>query len=124
MIQVMGALLGIDMQAFERPEGSDELPPGVTPMSPPSVSKSAPPPPKAPEPKDEPMEEVEETEEAKQKKEALELKAQGSELYRKREFAPAAEAFQKAWDLWPQDITFLTNLAGVISMRTPCPLRS
>lgn len=115
--------MGIDMQGFERPEGSNELPPGVVPMSPPSASspspssssatKAAPPPPKVPEPKDEPMEEVEETEEDKQKKEALELKAKGSELYRKREFAPAAENFQKAWDLWPQDITFLTNLAGV-----------
>ncbi|KAG8842520.1 Hsp90 cochaperone [Tulasnella sp. 330] len=125
--KVLGALMGIDMQGFERPEGSTELPPGVTPMSPPSASSpspassakaaasAAPQPPstKVPEPKDEPMEEVEETEEDKQKKEALELKAKGSELYKKRDFTPAAENFQKAWDLWPHDITFLTNLAAV-----------
>jgi len=47
------------------------------------------------------------------KKEALELKAKGSDLYKNREFGPAAELFEKAWDLWPHDITFLTNLAAV-----------
>ncbi|KAG9034064.1 Hsp90 cochaperone [Tulasnella sp. JGI-2019a] len=124
MIQVLGVLMGIDMQGFERPEGSNELPPGVSPMSPSSASTSSPtaaassaksaPPPAAPGPKkDEPMEDVEETEEDKQKKEALELKAKGSDAYRKRDFGPAAENFQKAWDLWPKDITFLTNLAAV-----------
>ena len=40
MIDVLGALMGIDMQGFTREEGSDELPPGFqkaepTPSSPP-----------------------------------------------------------------------------------------
>lgn len=59
------------------------------------------------------MEEPEEDdEEAKAKKEAEAAKKTGSEAYKKREFDVAAASFQKAWDLWPKDITFLTNLGG------------
>jgi len=43
----------------------------------------------------------------------LELKAKGSEAYKKRDFVTAKELFSKAWEVWPQDITFLTNLAAV-----------
>lgn len=123
MITVLGALMGIDMQAYERPEGSNEMPPGAASSSspPPSSTSSAPPPPPKAEPKKEepaPMEEVEETEEDKEKKEAMELKAKAGELYKKRDFKPAAELYQKAWDTWPKDVTFLTNLAG------PCPCPS
>ncbi|KAG8889803.1 Hsp90 cochaperone, partial [Tulasnella sp. 403] len=126
MITVLGVLLGIDIQGFEREEGSDELPPGVKPQSTPSqpqpsspASTSKPAPassakPKAAEaPKPEPMEVEEELddEEAKAKKEALALKAKGGEAYKKRDFAVAKESYEKAWDTWPKDITFLTNLA-------------
>ncbi|KAF8335078.1 uncharacterized protein EI90DRAFT_397970 [Cantharellus anzutake] len=34
MIQVMGVLMGIDMQGFARPGGSDEVPQGFEPSSP------------------------------------------------------------------------------------------
>ena len=128
MIDVLGALMGIDMQGFSRPEGSDDLPPGVIPGSAPkpaspppqktqtpqaSSSKSPPP---APEPvkveEDVEMEEDEDEEEVKAKKEAEAEKKLGSEAYKKRDFEAAATHFSKAWDVWPKDITFLTNLGG------------
>ena len=34
MIDVLGVLMGIDMQGFSRPEGSDEMPPGFNASSP------------------------------------------------------------------------------------------
>lgn len=139
MIQVIGVLLGIDMQGFSRPEGSDELPPGfsaapgssssATPASwtsdRPSSSKS-----RAPEPQDvkmaeaEVVEEEEEDEDAKLKKEAEAEKKKGSDAYRARNLEAAEAAFSKAWDLWPKDITFLTNLSGMLivcTYSTVCP---
>ncbi|KAK0467907.1 activator of Hsp70 and Hsp90 chaperone [Desarmillaria tabescens] len=127
MIDVLGALMGIDMQAFNRPEGSDELPEGYSKVDP-SVPKSSPPPPQPaasssqpsastsapPPPTSEDVEMDEEVaEEAKAKKEAEEAKRVGGEAYKKRNFDEASQQFQKAWDLWPKDITFLTNLAAV-----------
>lgn len=125
MIDVLGALMGIDMQGFSRPEGSDEVPPGVPksatspPSSPPpsanptssraSASSS-----KVHEPEDVTMaEEVqEEDEDAIVKKEAEAEKKLGADAYKKRDFATAITHFTKAWDTWPKDIAFLTNLAG------------
>jgi len=52
-------------------------------------------------------------EEAQAKKEAEAAKKAGNEAYKKREFDEAATQFSKAWDLWPKDITFLTNLGAV-----------
>lgn len=52
-------------------------------------------------------------EEKKAKAEAEAQKKIGSEAYKKREFETAAAAFEKAWDSWPKDITFLTNLSGM-----------
>lgn len=127
MIDVLGALMGIDMQGFNRPEGSDELPEGYSKVDPsastsspsppqpaassfqPSASTSAPPPPAS---EDVEMDE-EVAEEAVAKKEAEEAKRIGGEAYKKRNFDEALQQFQKAWDLWPKDITFLTNLAAV-----------
>ncbi|THU83922.1 TPR-like protein [Dendrothele bispora CBS 962.96] len=117
MIDALGALMGIDIQAHERPEGSDDIPTGASPSSPPpKPAASSPPPPQpssssAPATEDVEMEEVDE-EEAKAKKEALELKKTGGEAYKKREFDEAIKAFEKAWDVWPKDITFLTNLGA------------
>ena len=117
--------MGVDMQGFSREEGSDELPPGVSkvdtaspPSSPPpkpatSTSKPTPPPP-APEPEDVEMAE-EDQEEAAAKKAAEAAKKVGSEAYKKRDFEEAAKNFEKAWDVWPKDITFLTNLGGMRS---------
>lgn len=124
MIDVMGVAMGIDMHGFSRPEGSDELPPGIVredkPPSPqrftPSASSSKPaskpaPPPPAPEPEDVEMSE-EDLEEARIKKEAEDAKKAGNEAYKKRNFDEAAVLFQKAWDTWPKDVTYLTNLGG------------
>jgi stress-induced-phosphoprotein 1 len=54
----------------------------------------------------------EEEGEVKAKKEAEAVKKAGSDAYRKRDFGEAAKQFQKAWDIWPKDITFLTNLGA------------
>jgi hypothetical protein len=129
MIDVLGVLMGIDMQGFGRPEGSDELPPGFEKATPPpSFSNSPPPAPKpstssAPPPSSSKpkVEEVveedvemedEDDEDKKAQKEADAEKKLGSEAYKKRDFATAAKHFEKAWDLWPKDITFLSNLGG------------
>lgn len=126
MIDVLGALMGIDMQAFNRPEGSDELPEGFSKVDPSAPTSSPPPPQQAasssqpsastsapPPPASEDVEMDEEVaEEAKAKKEAGEAKRIGGEAYKKRNFDEALQQFQKAWDLWPKDITFLTNSAG------------
>lgn len=131
MIEVLGALMGVDMQASTREEGSTDLPEGATqqqarPATPPpaasssssSSSKAAPPPPPPA-----PAEDVEmlDDEEAQAKKEALAEKAAGAASYKAREFDDAIAHFQKAWDLWPKDATFLTNLSGT-SVRPARPL--
>jgi hypothetical protein len=125
MIDVLGVLMGVDMQGFSREEGSDELPPAVAkaetaspPSSPPpkpaaSTSKPTPPPP-APQPEDVEMTKEDQEEEAA-KKEAEAAKKAGSGAYKKRDFEEAAKNFEKAWDVWPKDITFLTNLGGMQS---------
>jgi len=119
MIDVLGALMGIDMQGFSRPEGSDEVPPGVPtsaaspPSSPPPSAK--PPPSAASSSKvhgDVKMAEAEEDEDAAVKKEAEAEKKLGADAYKKRDFATAITHFTKAWDTWPKGIAFLTNRAG------------
>ena len=125
MIDVLGALMRIDMQGFSRPEGSDELPPGVPPSaafaaSPPSSPPSSAPPPAASsskvlEPDDVKMAEVEEEVDdgdAAAKAAAEAEKKLGAEAYKKRDFAVAITHFSKAWETWPKDVTFLTNLGG------------
>ncbi|KAG9053986.1 Hsp90 cochaperone [Serendipita sp. 407] len=129
MISVLGVLMGIDMQGFAREEGSDELPPGYSKASPPppptssnggagssaSTLKSKPAPaPPAPDVKmaDPEPEPEEDDEEAMAKKAALAEKTKGNDSYKKREFDAAIESFKKAWEVWPKDITFLTNLAA------------
>ncbi|KIY71773.1 chaperone [Cylindrobasidium torrendii FP15055 ss-10] len=114
MIDVLGALMGVDMQGFSRPEGSDDLPEGYAkaeePAAPPPAPKKAKtPPPPEPAAEDQDMDD----EDAKAQKEATEAKKIGSEAYKKRDFEAAAAAFSKAWETWPKDITFLTNLAAV-----------
>jgi len=58
------------------------------------------------------MEEDEDDEEVKARKEAEAEKKSGTEAYKKRDFEAAITHFSKAWDVWPKDITFLTNLGG------------
>ncbi|KAI1793009.1 chaperone [Ganoderma leucocontextum] len=124
MIDVLGALMGINMQGFAREEGSDELPPGVSSadvhsqsQSPPPATTSPPPPPAASSSKstesakEEDVEMLDE-EEAAAKKQAEEEKKLGAEAYKARDLENAIAHFQKAWDTYPKDITFLTNLAA------------
>ena len=58
------------------------------------------------------MEEDEDDEEVKARKQAEAEKKLGSEAYKKRDFETAATHFSKAWEVWPKDLTFLTNLGG------------
>ena len=115
MIDVLGVLMGIDMQGFSRPEGSDEMPPEFTANSSPPTQSSPPPAEVKPEPPsataDFEMEEVDK-EEANAKKEAEEAKKAGADAYKKKDFDEAIKHFKHAWDVWPKDITFLTNLGG------------
>ncbi|CAL1702063.1 unnamed protein product [Somion occarium] len=108
-------------EVLDAKAGSEELPPGFkkspeAPSSPPpqpqaSTSKPAEP---APAPAQEQEDvEMEDAEEAKAKKEAEAEKKAGSEAYKARDFEKAAAHFSKAWEIWPKDITFLTNLGAV-----------
>jgi tetratricopeptide (TPR) repeat protein len=108
---------------MERPEGSNEMPPGMEPMpGSPAASSSKPkaesskpaPAPKQPEPKEEPMEV--DDEDAKAKKEAEAVKAQGNAAYKARKFEEAIEHYNKAWELYPKDVAFLTNLSGELDL--------
>jgi stress-induced-phosphoprotein 1 len=56
--------------------------------------------------------EAEEDEDAAAKKAAEAEKKLGAEAYKKRDFAAAVTHFSKAWETWPKDIVFLTNLAA------------
>ncbi|KAF9452004.1 hypothetical protein P691DRAFT_275338 [Macrolepiota fuliginosa MF-IS2] len=114
MIDALGVLMGIDIQAQTRPEGSSEGFPQeeARPSTPPPTASSSKKPEPVPTPasgqEDVEMEEVDE-EEAKAKKEAEASKKLGTEAYKKRDFDIAISHFEKAWDLYPKDITFLSN---------------
>jgi stress-induced-phosphoprotein 1 len=117
MIDVLGALMGIDIQANTRPEGSDEHPetfrkePPV-PSSPPQTSSSKPRQAAPPAPVEEDVEMEEDSEEAQAKTNAVAAKEAGSAAYKKRNFEEAVKQFQLAWDTWPHDLAFLTNLGA------------
>lgn len=123
MIDVLGALMGIDMQGFSRDEGSDVLPPGVKEEEAAYASQSTSSPPPAPSastskptPKPATDEDVEmDDEDARAKKESELEKQTGAAAYKARDFPKAAEHFAKAWEVWPKDVTYLTNLGGELS---------
>lgn len=146
MLTVLGVAMGIDIvgsdgvelcklteqDAMERPAGSNEMPPGMPGQDAPaasSSSRSAPDPvpteekPK-PKPAAEPVEEdvPMEDDDANAKKEADELKAKGNVAYKGRKFDEAIEAYSKAWEVYPKDVTFLTNLSGqsIVCFKTVC----
>lgn len=120
-LQVMGALLGLDMQMGVPPEGApsgsgkpteaeEDVPmTDAGPQSnPPPAEKKEP----EPEPEAEPDPEDEEAIAKKRaKEEAEQEKKLGNDLYKKRQFDEAIEHYSKAWDLH-KDITYLTNLAA------------
>ncbi|OTB19271.1 hypothetical protein K445DRAFT_192208 [Daldinia sp. EC12] len=123
MIQVLGVLMGIDMQMG----GSDDIPgaaaagassgakeveedvemPDANAADSKSQSKSEPA--KAPEP--EPELDEEEIAKRKAKEEADKEKALGTENYKKRNFDEAIKHYTKAWELY-KDITYLNNLGA------------
>lgn len=103
MIQVMGVMMGIDLQAFERPEdvpGADK-----------EVPAAPKPAPAEPKPKETPKEE-ESSEDAAEKAAAEAEKKLGNAAYLQRDFSTAVEHYTKAWDLH-KDITYLNNLGAV-----------
>jgi stress-induced-phosphoprotein 1 len=116
MIQVLGVLMGVDMEMRDAPpeeaagaSGSrveEDVQMGDAPAAKPEPTK------KAPEPEPEP-EEVDEEAEAKKKakEEADKEKALGTENYKKRNFDEAIKHYQAAWDLH-EDITYLNNLGA------------
>ncbi|RMZ75427.1 hypothetical protein DV737_g5289, partial [Chaetothyriales sp. CBS 132003] len=111
-LQVMGVLLGVDMQmadpadaaaAAARAEAEEEALPSSKP--PPAAAKK-------PEPEPEPEAEDEEAVAAKKAKaEADAEKKLGTEKYKKRQFDEAIAHYTKAWELH-RDITYLTNLGA------------
>ena len=116
-LQVMGVLLGVDMQMGMPPDGGPAGAGGAkeaeedVPM-PDARPSSRPAPKKEPTPEPEPEPEDEEAKAAKKAKEDAEAeKKLGTENYKKRKFDEAIEHYSKAWDLH-QDITYLTNLGA------------
>lgn len=107
MIQVLGVLMGVDMEMRD----SDPNAPQDTPMQD-APSQPKPEPKKAPEPEPEPEELDEEALEKKKAKEAADKeKALGTENYKKRNFDEAIAHYTKAWDTF-KDITYLNNLGA------------
>ncbi len=125
MLQVMGVLLGMDMQFGTPGEGESDAATGPaakdadqdTPMPDASSrpSSSAPKPSetaRAPEPAPEPEPDDEEAMAKKKAQEEADAeKKRGTELYKKREFDAAIEHYSKAWELH-KDITYLTNIGA------------
>jgi stress-induced-phosphoprotein 1 len=114
MIQVLGVLMGVDMDMMSGAEaaakrdaqGAQEHEEDV-PM--PDAPR------KEPEPQQEQEQESSEDEEAaakkKAKEEADEEKNKGTEQYKKRNFDEAITHYAKAWELY-KDITYLNNLGA------------
>ena len=112
-LQVMGVLLGVDMQMGMPPEGGRAEGAGGNeaeedvPMSDPRPTSR--PPPREPTPEPEPEPEDEEAIAAKKaKEEADQEKKLGTDNYKKRNFDEAIAHYSKAWELH-KDITYLTN---------------
>ncbi|KAK2743884.1 Hsp90 cochaperone [Myotisia sp. PD_48] len=108
-LQVMGVLLGVDMQFGAPPEAGGD---GAQAQEAEEVNMSDARSTNAPPPKSEPEPEDEETI-AKQKAKAAadEEKKLGTENYKKKQFDAAIEHYSKAWDMH-KDITYLTNLSA------------
>ncbi|KAH9828495.1 heat shock protein sti1 [Teratosphaeria destructans] len=112
LLQVMSVALGIDMQ-MGNPEdfkgagsGAEKEEDVEMPDARPQPKEE---PKKAPEPEPEPESETEEEIAAKKAKEEAEKeKAEGTALYKKRQFDDAIAHYNKAWELH-KDITYLTN---------------
>ena len=115
MIQVLGVLMGVDMDMAGGPGAggpsnfkSTEVEEDVE--MPDRPTSKAPEPKKAPTPEPEPVDD-EALEKKKAKEAADKEKATGTENYKKRNFEEAIKHYQAAWDLF-KDITYLNNLAA------------
>jgi stress-induced-phosphoprotein 1 len=107
-LQVMGVLLGIDMNFGAPPEAGGERkePEEDIPMTDAQPTQREKTPELEPEPEDE------ETIAKKKAKEAGDAEKQlGTEYYKKRQFDEAIEHYNKAWG-FNKDITYLTNLGA------------
>ncbi|WQF87000.1 Putative Heat shock chaperonin-binding, tetratricopeptide-like helical domain superfamily [Colletotrichum destructivum] len=111
MLQVLGVLMGVDMQMGM----PDDVSPDTEMRDAPPPPESKPAPKKAPTPEPAPEPEEELDEEALEKKKAKEAadkeKALGTENYKKRNFDEAIAHYTKAWELH-KDITYLNNLGA------------
>ncbi|KAK0656894.1 hypothetical protein B0T16DRAFT_318098 [Cercophora newfieldiana] len=117
MIQVLGVLMGVDMEMRDTPpsapgasgskveEEEDVAMSDVPPAKKPEPAK------KAPSPEPEPEEDEEAAEKKKAKEAAEKEKALGTASYKKRNFDEAIKHYQAAWDLH-KDITYLNNLGA------------
>jgi stress-induced-phosphoprotein 1 len=120
-LQVMGVLLGVDMQMGMPPEGAAQSEAGRAaeveedvPMTDARSQSNPPPPQKAPEPEPESQQEPEDEEAIAAKKAKDDAEAEkklGTECYKKRNFDEAISHYSKAWELH-KDITYLTNLGA------------
>ncbi|KAI2604638.1 hypothetical protein GGR54DRAFT_621984 [Hypoxylon sp. NC1633] len=126
MIQVLGVLMGIDMQmggpsdipggadgAAAYPSGAREAEEDVEmpDLHTDSKPQPKPEPARAPEPEPEPELDEDELAKKKAKEEADKEKALGTENYKKRNFDEAVKHYSKAWELH-KDITYLNNLGA------------
>lgn len=106
MIQVLGVMMGVDMDVRENdPSAQDTAMPDA-----PSESAKPAPAKKTPEPEPEELDE-EALEKKRKTEEADKEKALGTEKYKKRQFDEAIEHYTKAWDIF-HDITYLNNLGA------------
>lgn len=108
MIQVLGVVMGLDMDMRDSDPMARDSPMPDAPSEPaqPAISK------KAPEPESEPEELDKEAIEKKRKREEADKeKALGTDSYKKRQFDEAITHYSKAWDIFP-DITYLNNLGA------------
>jgi len=115
MIQVLGVLMGVDME-MRAPEDMPKEASGSKVTEEEDVKMPDAKPAKQPEPEKEPRPEPEEVdEEALEQKKAKEAadkeKALGTENYKKRNFDEAIKHYQAAWDLH-KDIVYLNNLGA------------
>lgn len=111
MIQVLGVMMGVDMDLREGgPDGEPVIQDMSMPDAP-SETRAPEPAQKAPEPEPEPEVDEEAAEKKKKKEEADKEKALGTENYKKRNFDEAIEHYSKAWEIF-NDITYLNNLGA------------
>lgn len=117
VMQALGVLLGLKLNARGGPEEDAEMPESSPERKRPAEAepvKEEKRPEKAPEAEPEPMEVLEEVKELKERKaQAQKEKEAGNAAYKKKDFETAIQHYTKAFELDDEDISFLTNRAAV-----------